>query len=124
MSKIADAAGLTQQGLLHYFPNKSALLLAVVAERERATAAFLEDDSGSGSVLDGFVAALRHNIEEPNLVELMAVLSGRARAPIIRPTTGSSSGMTGWWRGSPKGWLRNRPPADGSGSSPRSRQLG
>src|SRR5690625_7120477 len=49
MSKIADAAGLTQQGLLHYFPNKSALLLAVVAERERATAAFLEDDSGSGS---------------------------------------------------------------------------
>jgi len=81
MSKIADAAGLTQQGLLHYFPNKSALLLAVVAERERATAAFLEDDSGSGSVLDGFVAALRHNIEEPNLVELMAVLSAESTSP-------------------------------------------
>src|SRR5699024_9803331 len=77
----ADAAGLTPQGLLHYFPNKSALLLAVVAERERATAAFLEDDSGSGSVLDGFVAALRHNIEEPNLVELMAVLSAESTSP-------------------------------------------
>src|SRR5699024_6421100 len=57
------------------------LLLAVVAERERATAAFLEDDSGSGSVLDGFVAALRHNIEEPNLVELMAVLSAESTSP-------------------------------------------
>lgn len=81
LSRIADAAGLTQQGLLHYFPNKSALLLAVVAERERSTARFLEDGAGSGSILDGFVAALRHNIEEPNLVELMTVLSSESTSP-------------------------------------------
>src|SRR5699024_2164328 len=30
---------------------------------------------------DGFVAALRHNIEEPNLVELMAVLSAESTSP-------------------------------------------
>ncbi|GAA1491257.1 TetR/AcrR family transcriptional regulator [Brachybacterium sacelli] len=81
LSRIAEAAGLTQQGLLHYFPNKAALLLAVVAERERSTAEHLERTSGSRSVLDRFVEAVEHNIEEPYLVELMTVLSAESTDP-------------------------------------------
>lgn len=81
LSRIAEAAGLTQQGLLHYFPNKAALLLAVVAERERSTAEHLERTSASSSVLDRFVEAVQHNIEEPYLVELMTVLSAESTDP-------------------------------------------
>lgn len=87
LNRIAEAAGLTQQGLLHYFPNKSALLLAVVAERERSTAGHLEQTSDSSSVLDGFVEAVRHNSEEPYLVELMTVLSSESTNP-DHPTHG------------------------------------
>lgn len=81
LSRIAEAAGLTQQGLLHYFPSKAELLLAVVAERERSTAAVIEEQSATGSVLDAFVIAVRHNLKEPHLVELMTVLSAESTSP-------------------------------------------
>lgn len=81
LSAIAAAAGLTQQGLLHYFPNKAALLLAVVAERDSRTAEFLEQHSGSDNALDGFVDGVRHNAGEPHLVELMTVLSAESTSP-------------------------------------------
>lgn len=81
LSAIASAAGLTQQGLLHYFPNKAALLLAVVTERDSRTAAFLAEHAGSDSALDIFVDGVRHNMGEPHLVELMTVLSAESTSP-------------------------------------------
>lgn len=81
LSRIAEAAGLTQQGLLHYFPHKAALVLAVVSERERRTAEFIQERTGPESVLDAFVQALRHNMREPHLVELMTVLSAEGTSP-------------------------------------------
>lgn len=81
LSAIASAAGLTQQGLLHYFPNKAALLLAVVTERDSRTAAFLAEHAGSEAALDIFVDGVRHNMGEPHLVELMTVLSAESTSP-------------------------------------------
>lgn len=81
LSTIAEAAGLTQQGLLHYFPNKAALVLAVVSERERRTAEVMEERDDQETVLDAFVHALRHNMGEPHLVELMTVLSAESTSP-------------------------------------------
>ena len=81
LSAIATAAGLTQQGLLHYFPNKAALLLAVVTERDSRTAAFLAEHTTSESALDTFVDGVRHNMGEPHLVELMTVLSAESTSP-------------------------------------------
>lgn len=87
LSAIASAAGLTQQGLLHYFPNKAALLLAVVTERDSRTATFLAEHAGSDSALDIFVDGVRHNMGEPHLVELMTVLSAESTSP-EHPTHG------------------------------------
>ena len=35
LAAVAERVGLTQQGLLHYFPTKDALLVAVLQERDR-----------------------------------------------------------------------------------------
>jgi AcrR family transcriptional regulator len=35
MAAVAERVGLTQQGLLHYFPTKDALLVAVLQDRDR-----------------------------------------------------------------------------------------
>ncbi|MFM6940157.1 MAG: TetR/AcrR family transcriptional regulator [Rhodoluna sp.] len=40
MREIAAASGLTQAGLLHHFPNKEALLLAIIEQREGRQQAF------------------------------------------------------------------------------------
>lgn len=81
LAAIAAAAGLTQQGLLHYFPTKADLLLAVVEERDARTAKFVADQDDSGSIVDTFVEAVRHNAGEPHLVELMTVLSAESVSP-------------------------------------------
>ncbi|OZM83868.1 TetR/AcrR family transcriptional regulator [Pseudonocardia sp. MH-G8] len=85
LAAIADAAGLTQPGLLHYFPTKAALLLALIEERDARTASFVREHTGSSdpaeTALDGFVDGVRHNTEEPHLVELMTVLSAESISP-------------------------------------------
>ncbi|WP_334666572.1 helix-turn-helix domain-containing protein, partial [Streptomyces cyaneofuscatus] len=35
LGAVAERVGLTQQGLLHYFPTKEALLVAVLEDRDR-----------------------------------------------------------------------------------------
>ena len=35
LAAVAERVGLTQQGLLHYFPTKDALLVAVLEERDQ-----------------------------------------------------------------------------------------
>lgn len=81
LAAIAEAAGLTQQGLLHHFPSKAALLLAVVEDRDARTAAFIAEREGPGTPVEEFVEGVRHNAEEPHLVELMTVLSAESVSP-------------------------------------------
>lgn len=81
LAAIAEAAGLTQQGLLHYFPTKADLLLAVVEHRDERTAAAVGSRDAPDTALDAFVDAVRHNATEPHLVELMTVLSAESTSP-------------------------------------------
>ncbi len=81
LSAIAQAAGLTQQGLLHYFPSKAKLLLAVVEDRDARTAEVIRSTQSDDTSLDAFVDGVRHNTNEPHLVELMTVLSAEATSP-------------------------------------------
>lgn len=72
LAAVADKVGLTQQGLLHYFPSKDALLIEVLRRRD-------EVDSGaykpSGNGLEMMEKLVTHNATLPGLVQSFTVLS-------------------------------------------------
>ncbi|MEU1338972.1 TetR/AcrR family transcriptional regulator [Streptomyces sp. NPDC005827] len=78
---VADKLGMTAAGLTYYFPDKDALLAAVLQERDhRATVpgtAFAASSSRE-DVVDNVMAALAENIEHSGLAELHCVLSAEA----------------------------------------------
>ncbi|MFF3504389.1 TetR/AcrR family transcriptional regulator [Streptomyces sp. NPDC003247] len=81
---VADAAGLTRAGLLHHFPSKRALLLAVLTERDeqdlRAFGRPLESLAGI-EVLDFLDDLARLNTNRRGLVQLAHVLGAEAFDP-------------------------------------------
>lgn len=76
---IADAVGLSQAGLLHYFDSKEELFTAILRKRDELDAAAygpFDDPHGSlDDVAEGFLHVVRHNAEVPGLVQLFAQLS-------------------------------------------------
>lgn len=79
MREIATTCGLSQAGLLHYYPNKEALLLALVERREAA------QTEPSPEELDVWVNSLiiqeARNEKEKALTQLWANLVGEATDP-------------------------------------------
>jgi AcrR family transcriptional regulator len=74
--EIADAVGLSQAGLLHYFDSKDELFTAVLVKRDEV------DNAGStGDFLDDLVRIVAHNADVPGLVRLFAQLSLEAADP-------------------------------------------
>ena len=82
LGEVAQQVGLTKAGLLHYFPSKDALLIAVLEERDRvgisigkraATAA----DPVHGR-LEGLRAVLAQNASQRGLVQAFTVLSAES----------------------------------------------
>ncbi|SDQ30954.1 TetR/AcrR family transcriptional regulator [Microbacterium sp. cf332] len=78
---IAARVGMSEAGLLHHFRNKSALLEAVLEERdERARVQVpIESDDGA-AVIRGLVDLAAHNASSPGVVELYTTLSAEATA--------------------------------------------
>jgi AcrR family transcriptional regulator len=77
IAAIADAVDLTLPGLLHHFPSKADLLVAVLEERDRRGAAAVEEASG-GSVLASLALLADRNAASRELVQLFTVLVGEA----------------------------------------------
>ena len=80
MADIAKAANLTEPGLLHHFPSKTALLTAVLAERDRAN-----DERFhiylAGERQDLLASLLRlaeHNETVPGSVQLFTILAAES----------------------------------------------
>jgi AcrR family transcriptional regulator len=79
-SSIADAAGFSNAGLIHHYPSKNAVLLAVLASRDS------EDWSLSNpqpealgiGIIDGLAALVAHNESEPQAVAMFSTLLGEA----------------------------------------------
>ncbi|MGW0549319.1 TetR/AcrR family transcriptional regulator [Streptomyces altiplanensis] len=77
VSAVAERVGLTQQGLLHYFPTKEALLVAVLEERDQW------DTGGPGrgtgvwrpDLLDSLV---EYNAMRPGVVQTFSALLGES----------------------------------------------
>jgi len=70
--EIADSVGLTQAGLLHYFPSKEELFTEVVRVRDEL------DEATSHDIVDALRIAIEHNAQVEGLVHLFVTVSAEA----------------------------------------------
>ncbi len=86
--ELADAVGLSQSGLLHYFGSKEDLFTAILARRDAVDGlAFTSPENQTPDVPDSFIQVVRHNAEVPGLVELYTRFAGEAARPEHRAHT-------------------------------------
>jgi AcrR family transcriptional regulator len=75
LAAVAERVGLTQQGLTHHFPNKEALLVAVLEARDQwdmASAAL----HGRAWPLEVVANLVEYNATRPGIVQAFTVLAG------------------------------------------------
>ncbi|WP_024817659.1 TetR/AcrR family transcriptional regulator [Arthrobacter sp. 31Y] len=70
---VADRVGLSQTSLLHYFPSKRDLLMAVLDRRDEITGDAFPDDMEEGLV-DSVLRTALFNENIPGVVELYTIL--------------------------------------------------
>lgn len=73
MASVAERVGLTQQGLLHYFPTKDALLVAVLKERDQWDA--VPDTRWRVDLLASLV---EYNAMRPGIIQTFSALLGES----------------------------------------------
>ncbi|MFC8360033.1 TetR/AcrR family transcriptional regulator [Streptomyces griseorubiginosus] len=101
MREVARRAGVSQTGLMHHFPRKEDLLLAMLELRDRRSTAFLESAAALDpsarplAALRGMLAVLVENELQPGLMEVHCVLSGEATQATTRRTPTTPSGTAG-----------------------------
>lgn len=82
LREIAERVDMSEAGLLHHFPSKSALLAALLDHRDDRAHRIVDHDAPDGLVtLAGLVELARYNATQPGVVELYCVLSAEATAP-------------------------------------------
>ncbi|WP_405996245.1 TetR family transcriptional regulator [Streptomyces sp. NBC_00986] len=79
LAEIADRAGVTQAGVLHYFRSKTLLLTSVLELRDKTDIEELGSERPRGlAFLRHLVDTARHNAEREGIVRLYAVLSAES----------------------------------------------
>ncbi len=82
LREIAARCGISHPGLLHHFPTKESLLLAVLAHRDEVDGESLSMDGTTGTdKLRRLVDLVFLNATRRGIVELFAVLSAEATSP-------------------------------------------
>jgi len=76
VKELADAVGLSQAGLLHYFSSKEELFQEVLRKRDEVDSASFGLEAERS--IQAFFDVIRHNSEVPGLVQLYAQLSTEA----------------------------------------------
>lgn len=83
MADIAKEAGLSEPGLLHHFPSKTHLLMAVLEERDRIdkgrSHAILQQEGSH--FLEVVTELVEHNETVPGLVQLFTILVAESVSP-------------------------------------------
>jgi AcrR family transcriptional regulator len=81
--EIADAVGLSQAGLLHYFGSKEQLFVEILRKRDEIDAGQFEPGEAADltSMREGYLRVIRHNSEVPGVVELFSRLAVEASDP-------------------------------------------
>ncbi|MFD0735578.1 TetR/AcrR family transcriptional regulator [Planotetraspora mira] len=79
LREIAARCGISHPGLLHHFPTKESLLLAVLEHRDEVDGQWLSIDGATGmESLRRLVGLVSMNAARRGIVELFAVLSAEA----------------------------------------------
>ncbi|NUP41053.1 MAG: helix-turn-helix transcriptional regulator [Streptomyces sp.] len=78
LGAVAERVGLTQQGLLHYFPTKEALLVAVLAERDQWDTGTARRDESTSWPLDLLASLVEYNAMRPGIVQTFSALLGES----------------------------------------------
>lgn len=73
LAAVAERVGLSQQGLLHHFPTKDALLVAVLEERDKWDAV----PNGSWRV-DLLASLVEYNAMRPGIIQTFSALLGES----------------------------------------------
>ena len=84
VKELADAVGLSQAGLLHYFDSKEDLFTEILRKRDEVDSRqFGEspDAMAPDRLREGFVGIIRHNAEVPGLVQLFSRMAVDAADP-------------------------------------------
>ncbi|MEU5757382.1 TetR/AcrR family transcriptional regulator [Nocardia sp. NPDC047648] len=76
--ELAEAVGLSQTGLLHYFGSKEQLFAAILARRDEADRAAFATPATPPDLPAALLGLIRHNAEVPGLVELYTRFSAEA----------------------------------------------
>ncbi|MFV0374391.1 TetR/AcrR family transcriptional regulator [Microbacterium sp.] len=76
--EIAEAAGLSHAGLVHYFGSREALYEQVLRERDERDAAMFDEVEPTFAM---YVKLVEHNATVPGLVQLFIEYSAEASAP-------------------------------------------
>ncbi len=74
LQEVADRVGMSQTSLLHYFPTKSDLLLAVLNWRDTITGDGAVSPDPEESLVDAVIRQARFNENIPGVIELYTVL--------------------------------------------------
>ncbi|MDQ4501613.1 helix-turn-helix domain-containing protein [Sinomonas sp. ASV322] len=78
--EIADAAGISQAGILYYFSSKEELFAEILRKRDELDSAAYVDDK-PGHWLGTMLQVMQHDTEVPGLSQLYAQLSAEATDP-------------------------------------------
>jgi AcrR family transcriptional regulator len=79
LDAVAAEVGISRQGVLHYFPSKTHLLLGVLDLRDETSLARAEERTTTFA--DGLIGVVADNQREPDLVRLFTVLAAESVAP-------------------------------------------
>lgn len=77
--EIADAVGLSQAGLLHYFGTKEQLFVEILRKRDEIDVTRFEHGTDTSAFLaEDYTGLVAHNAEVPGLVELFSRMAVEA----------------------------------------------
>lgn len=80
---LADAVGLSQNGLLHYFGSKDALFAEILRHRDHVAAVVVSSESRdySTDIVDRLLGAIDADMSAPGMTQLSLRLTGGATEP-------------------------------------------
>jgi AcrR family transcriptional regulator len=79
LDAVADAVGMTRQGLLHYFPSKVELLLGVLDLRQEQDHVRIQQMfERSQSMADALLTLSRRNQTRPELIRMFTILASES----------------------------------------------